>query len=498
MSKTAKIPGLDHLLPQGTQFVDGRFGNGSGETIPDIFPATGEAFLDIPFAADADIEAAVAAAARGHETWRRTPPRERARVLARAADLLRQRNDEIARIETLDTGKAIQETLVTDVVSAADCLDYFAGHAATMTGEHVAFSGALGDFGYTIREPLGVCLGIAAWNYPLQMAAWKSAPALACGNSFILKPSETTPLSALALARAYKDAGLPDGVFNVVQGDGAVGARLVAHPGVAKISMTGSTPTGARILRTAADGIKKVTLELGGKSPLVVFADADLDAAVSGAMLANFYSTGQVCSNGTRVFVEKKIEAEFLARLIARTAAIRVGDPFDPQTQMGPLVSAAHLRKVSAWREAARSQAECLYDAGVPRIQGFGNGYWIGPSIWRPKDDNQPMAREEIFGPLLSLFSFEEEDEALARANDTPYGLAAGVFTRDLARAHRMVAGLQAGTTWINHFNVTPVELPFGGFRQSGLGTENGKWALESYTRVKSVYVAVNPPFAPY
>lgn len=498
MNARPKIPGLADLLPAGTQFVGGRFSAGAGPRTPDIHPATGEAFLDVAFASDADIEAAVDAARRGFETWRRTPPRDRARVLARAADLLRARNGHIARVETLDTGKAIQETLVTDVVSAADCLDYFAGHAATMTGEHVAFSGAEGDFGYTMREPLGICLGIAAWNYPLQMAAWKSAPALACGNAFILKPSETTPLSALALAQAYKDAGLPDGVFNVLQGDGAVGSRLVSHPDIVKVTMTGSTATGARILHAAADGIKKVTLELGGKSPLIVFADADIDAAVSGAMLANFYSTGQVCSNGTRVFVEKSVEREFAARLVARTEAIRVGDPFDPQTQMGPLASAAHLAKVARWREAAAFQAQCLYDAGIPKIQGFEGGYWIGPSIWRPNSDAEPMAREEIFGPLLSLFTFDSEEEALARANDTQYGLAAGVFTRDLARAHRVVGRLQAGTTWINHFNVTPVELPFGGHKRSGIGAENGKWALDSFTRVKSVYVAMNPPAAPY
>jgi betaine-aldehyde dehydrogenase len=419
-------------------------------------------------------------------------------VLARTAAILRGRNDELAKLETLDTGKAIQETLVVDVVSAADCLEYFAAHAATLAGEHIAFSGSEGDWGYTVREPLGVCAGIAAWNYPLQIAAWKSAPALACGNAFILKPAELTPLSALRLAEAYREAGLPDGVFNVIQGDGRVGAKLVAHPGVAKVSLTGETRTGARVLAGAADGIKRVTLELGGKSPLIVFDDADLDAAVGGAMLANFYSTGQVCSNGTRVFVAESVFDRFAEKLVSRTERIVIGDPFDPKTQMGPLVSREHFAKVAGYYRAAPAQGECLFDGGFPKVQGFEGGNWVGPAIWRPKDDDQPIAREEIFGPLMSVFSFREEDEVVARANGTPYGLAAGVFTRDLARGHRMIGRLQAGTCWINHFNVTPVELPFGGHKQSGIGRENGRSALEAYSQVKSVYVAMGPFEAPY
>jgi len=487
-----------HLLPPLSHFIDGNFVVGTGETVPDSYPATGEAIAEIRWATDAEIDAAVAAAKVGFEVWRKTPPRERARVLARTAAILRERNDELARLETLDTGKAIQETLVTDVVSAADCLEYFAAQAATLTGEHVGFSGAEGDWGYTAREPLGVCVGIAAWNYPLQIAAWKSAPALACGNAFILKPAELTPLSALRLAEAYREAGLPNGVFNVVQGDGSVGARLVAHPGIAKVSLTGETRTGAKVLAGAAAGIKRVTLELGGKSPLIVFDDADLDAAVGGAMLANFYSTGQVCSNGTRVFVAENVFEPFAEKLVARTERITIGDPFDPKTQMGPLVSREHFKKVTAYYRAASAQGECLFDSGSPNVQGFEGGNWVGPAIYRPRDDNQPIAREEIFGPLMSVFTFHDEDEVVARANDTPYGLAAGVFTRDLARAHRVTGRLQAGTCWINHFNVTPVELPFGGHKQSGIGRENGRWALEAYSQVKSVYVAMGRFEAPY
>ncbi len=486
------------LLPELSHFINGRFVAGKGEQVPNVYPANNEAFADIRWATDSEIEETVDAAKAGFEIWRRTPPAQRARVLYRAAQILRERNDGIARLETLDTGKALQETLVVDVMSAVESIEYFAAQAATLTGEHIGFSGMEGDWGYTVREPLGVCVGIAAWNYPMQMAAWKSAPALACGNAFILKPAELTPLSALKLAEAYREAGLPDGVFNVLQGDGRVGAALVSHPAVAKVSLTGETTTGTKVLKGAADGIKKVTLELGGKSPLVVFEDADIDSAVGGAMLANFYSTGQVCSNGTRVFVHERVRDHFAEKLVRRTEAMIIGDPMDEATQMGPLVSAEHFKKVKAYYDAAPSQGDCLYDGGMPKIQGFENGNWIGPAIYQPKDDHQAIAREEIFGPLLSLFTFSDEDEVTARANDTEFGLAAGVYTSDLSRAHRMMSRLQAGSCWINTFNVTPVEMPFGGHKKSGLGMENGKWAIEAYSQVKSVHVAMSPMEYPY
>ncbi len=489
---------FDDLLPPTSHFIDGQFVSGSGEKIPNIYPASGQAFMDISWATDSEIEQTIAAAKRGLAIWRNTPPAQRARVLYRTAQILREDNDAIARLETLDTGKALQETLVVDVVSAADAIEYFAAQAATLTGEYIGFSGAEGNWGYTIREPLGICVGIAAWNYPLQMAAWKSAPALACGNAFILKPAELTPLSALKLAAAYKQAGLPDGVFNILQGDARVGAALVAHPDIAKVSLTGETSTGAKVLKGAADGIKKVTLELGGKSPLVIFEDADIDSAVGGAMLANFYSTGQVCSNGTRVFVHQGIRDQFVERLVKRTEALIIGDPMDEKTQMGPLVSAEHFKKVEAFYKAAPAQGECLYDGGIPKIQGFEGGNWIGPAIYQPKDDNQSMSRDEIFGPFLSLFTFSDEDEVTKRANDTVFGLAAGVYTNDLSRGHRMMTRLQAGSCWINTFNVTPVEMPFGGHKQSGLGMENGKWALDAYSQVKSVHVAMSPMEYPY
>lgn len=488
---------LAGLIRHKGNFVAGEFRNGAGPECPVIYPATGEAVTGVAWSSEADIEAAVAAARRGFETWRKTPPAQRARILAETARILRKRLRDIARIETLDTGKPMQETLAVDITSAADSLEYFAAQCATMTGEYVGFSGAEGDWGYTRREPLGICAGIGAWNYPLQVATWKSAPALACGNSFIFKPAETTPLSALELASAYREAGLPEGVFNVVQGDGTVGAALVAHPDIAKVSLTGETSTGVKILQGAAPTLKHVTLELGGKSPLVIFEDADIDSAVGGSLIANFYSTGQVCSNGTRVFVHEKIRRQFLDKLVARTRALVIGDPMDEATQIGPLVSLEHLHKVRSYMDIARGEAKHVFGGGEPKLQGFEGGYWIEPAIFEAKDDDR-IAREEVFGPLMSVLTFSDEDEVTARANDTGYGLAAGVYTADMARAHRMMSRLEAGSCWINTFNFTPVELPFGGYKRSGMGRENGKWALDAYSQVKSVYVAMTTPQYPY
>ena len=375
------------LVPPKPLFIDNGFVTGTGEVAPVIYPATGKPFAEIRHASEADVEKAVAAARRGFAIWRKTAPAKRARVLARAAAILRERNRDIARLETLDTGKPLQETLVVDVESGADCLDYFAGQAATLTGEYVGFSGEEGDWGYTRREPLGICALIGAWNYPLQIACWKAAPALACGNAVIFKPAELTPLSALELARALKEAGLPDGVFNVVQGDGRIGAALVAHPDIAKVSLTGEISTGVKILQGAAPTLKHVTLELGGKSPLVVFEDADIDSAVGGAMVANFYSTGQVCSNGTRVFVHEAWSDAFLERLVARTRALTIGDPMDEATQIGPLVSAEHHAKVTAYLEDGKEQARLILGGSVPAIKGFEGGYWVEPTIFQVFDE---------------------------------------------------------------------------------------------------------------
>jgi betaine-aldehyde dehydrogenase len=315
----------------------------------------------------------------------------------------------------------------------------------------------------------------------------------------IFKPAELTPLTALKLAEIMAEAGVPAGVFNVVQGDAATGRLLTRHPAIAKVTLTGEVGTGKAVMADAAATLKHVTLELGGKSPLLVFADADLDEAVSGAMLANFYSAGEVCSNGTRVFVEASVKEAFLEKLLARVQALRIGDPLDPETQVGALISAEHLEKVLGYVEKGRAEGARLLVGGTRVIDGtLAKGCFVAPAVFDGCSDRMAIVREEIFGPVMTVLAFDEEDEAIERANATPYGLAAGVFTRDLARGHRVVARLEAGTCWINHYNLTPIELPFGGAKQSGLGRENGKAAIEHFTQLKSVYVALTKIDAPY
>ena len=483
--------------PPASHFVAGQYREDpAGTAFESRYPATGEVIARLTAATAATVDAAVAAATEAQKAWAAMPGRERGRVLRRAADLMRERNRELSILETLDTGKPLQETLVADAASGADCLEYFGGLAASVEGSHVDLGGS---FIYTRREPLGVVAAIGAWNYPIQIASWKAAPALAAGNAVIFKPAETTPLSALKLAEILKEAGLPDGVFNVVQGFADTGRLLVRHPGIAKVSLTGESATGRRVMADAAETLKHVTLELGGKSPLIVFDDANLDNAVGAAMLANFYSTGQICSNGTRVFIQRAAKERFLDKLVARTRRIRLGDPLDEETQMGPLVSAEQHAKVLSYLEIGKAEgARLLVGGGQPRIQGFEAGTFVEPTVFADVTDDMRIAREEIFGPVMSVLDFDTEDEVVARANATPFGLAAGVFTADLARAHRVIARLDAGTTWINAYNLTPVEMPFGGVKQSGLGRENGRAALDAYTRVKSVYVEMGDVEAPY
>jgi betaine-aldehyde dehydrogenase len=483
--------------PKASHYINGGFvEDDHGAALTVTYPATGETIAKLHAATDNVVELAVEAARAAQPAWARLKPVERGRILRRASDILRARNAELARLETLDTGKAIQETLVADAPSAADALEFFAGAIASFNGEFVDLGG---PFAYTRREPLGVCLGIGAWNYPIQIAGWKSAPALAMGNAMVFKPSENTPLSALALAEIYTEAGLPAGLFNVVQGFGDVGTALVSHPAIAKVSLTGSVPTGSRVLALAGSHMKHATMELGGKSPLIVFDDAEIENAVGGAMLGNFYSTGQVCSNGTRVFVQKGIHDRFVERLVERTKKIRIGDPLDPETQMGPLISRAQHDKVAAYIAVGKAEGATLaHGGGVPSLQGFEGGFFVEPTIFTGVKDHMRIAREEIFGPVMSVLSFDGEDEVIARANDTEFGLSAGVFTRDLPRAHRVIAELQAGTCWINAYNLTPVEIPFGGAKQSGVGRENSLEALRHYSQVKSVYVETGDVVSPY
>ena len=480
--------------PKASHFVNGAYVEDSaGAVIEVIYPATGEVIARLHEATPAVVEAALAAAHAAQKAWGQTRPVERARILRRAADLIRDRNADLSWLETLDTGKPLQETTVADWPSGADALEFFAGLAPSVTGETVPLGR---DFVYTLREPLGVCVGIGAWNYPSQIACWKAAPALAMGNAMVFKPSEVTPLGALRLAEILVEAGLPAGLFNVVQGRGAVGGALVTDPRVAKVSLTGSVPTGRRVYAAAADGVRHVTMELGGKSPLIIFDDADLESAVGAAMLGNFYSAGQVCSNGTRVFVQRGIKDRFLARLAERTAAITLGDPLDMATQMGPLVSAAQRDKVMGYVETAKAEGARLICGGA--VGADLAGCFVQPTVFADVTDTMTLAREEVFGPVMAVLDFADEEEAVTRANATEFGLAAGVFTADVTRAHRVVAALEAGTCWINAYNLTPVEGPFGGSKLSGVGRENGKAAVEHYTQIKSVYVGMGPVDSPY
>ncbi|WP_170419885.1 betaine-aldehyde dehydrogenase [Ruegeria arenilitoris] len=482
------------VQPKASHFIDGEYvEDTAGTPIDVIYPATGEVIARLHSATPQIIEQALTSAKRAQKAWAAMTGTERGRVLRRAADILRDRNRELSILETHDTGKPLQETLVADATSGADALEYFGGLAGSLTGEHIPLGG--GDFVYIIREALGVCVGIGAWNYPTQIACWKGAPALACGNAMVFKPSETTPLSALKVAEILIEAGAPKGIYNVVQGYGDVGAALVTDPRVAKVSLTGSVPTGRKVYAAAAEGMKHVTMELGGKSPMIVFDDADIENAVSGAILGNFYSSGQVCSNGTRVFVQKGIKEAFLTRLTERLANVKIGDPMDEAVNFGPMVSENQMNIVLGYIEKGRAEGARLVHGGARLDRP---GFYLQPTVFADVTDDMTIAREEIFGPVMSVLDFETEDEVMARANATEFGLAAGVFTNDLTRAHRVVAGFEAGTCYINTYNLAPVEAPFGGSKMSGVGRENSKLAINHYSEMKTVYVSMNDVEAPY
>lgn len=479
--------------PKASHFVGGAYmEDRDGEIIDVIYPATGEIIARVHEATPAVQEAAIAAAEAAQVQWAALSGTERGRILRRAADIMRDRNHELSQLETFDTGKPYQETSVADATSGADSLEYFGGLAASLTGEHIQLGE---DWVYTRREPVGVCVGIGAWNYPTQIACWKAAPALACGNASIFKPSEETPLCALKVAEILVEAGLPPGLMNVIQGRGAVGASLIRDPRVDKVSLTGSVPTGRKVYAAAAEGIKHVTMELGGKSPLVIFDDANLEDAVGGAILANFYSSGQVCSNGTRVFVQKGLREAFVARLAERLKGVVMGDPQDPSVNFGPLVSARQMDIVQGFVAQGIKEGARLV-CGGDRIDQ--PGFWMRPAVFDNVTDDMTIARDEIFGPVLSVLEFDDEADVIARANATEFGLAAGVFTRDISRAHRVIAQLKAGSCFINSYNDAPVEAPFGGSKQSGVGRENSKAAIEHYSQLKSVYVRMGAVEAPF
>ena len=479
--------------PTASHFIDGAYvEDTNGTPIPVIYPATGETIATLYAATPAIVEQAITSARKAQAAWAAMTGTERGRILRRAADMIRERNHDLSVLETYDTGKPYQETSVADATSGADALEYFGGLAGSLTGEHIQLGE---DWVYTRREALGLCVGIGAWNYPTQIACWKAAPALACGNAMIFKPSETTPLCALKVAEILIEAGLPAGLFNVVQGMGEVGQSLVTDARVDKVSLTGSVPTGRKVYAAAAEGIKHVTMELGGKSPMIVFEDADIDNAVSGAILGNFYSSGQICSNGTRVFVHRDIKEAFLARLAERLDNAVIGDPMDPDTSFGPMVSDRQMQIALDYVAKGEAEGARLVYGGI-RIER--DGFYMQPTVFADVKDDMVIAREEIFGPVMAVLDFEDEAEVMARANATEFGLAAGVFTQNLTRAHRVAAGFEAGTCYINTYNDAPVEAPFGGMKNSGVGRENSKAAINHYSQLKSVYVRMGDVEAPF
>ncbi|ATR81370.1 betaine-aldehyde dehydrogenase [Pseudomonas sp. FFUP_PS_473] len=472
-------------------YIDGGYVDAGGDaTFEAINPANGEVLAHVQRATKEDVERAVESAERGQKVWAAMTAMQRSRILRRAVDILRERNDELAALETLDTGKSYSETRYVDIVTGADVLEYYAGLVPAIEGEQIPLRDS--SFVYTRREPLGVTVGIGAWNYPIQIALWKSAPALAAGNAMIFKPSEVTSLTTLKLAEIYTEAGLPDGVFNVLTGSGReVGTWLTEHPRVEKVSFTGGTDTGKKVMASASSSsLKEVTMELGGKSPLIICADADLDRAADIAMMANFYSSGQVCTNGTRVFVPAALKAAFEAKIVERVARIRVGNPEDENTNFGPLVSFAHMENVLGYIAKGKEEGARVLCGGERLTTGdFAKGAFVAPTVFTDCRDDMTIVREEIFGPVMSILTYETEEEVIRRANDTDFGLAAGVCTNDLTRAHRIIHQLEAGICWINAWGESPAEMPVGGYKQSGVGRENGISSLAQYTRIKSVQV---------
>ncbi|AMW35775.1 betaine-aldehyde dehydrogenase [Haematospirillum jordaniae] len=471
---------------------------GSGQRIITTCPADGEQLSLVHCADRPDVDRAVQSAVEGQKVWAEKSTAERTRVLMRAASILRDRNDELALIEALDTGRPLSETRSVDITSGAEVLEYYAGLIPTLEGSQIPLR--RDSFVYTRREPLGVIAGIGAWNYPLQIAVWKSAPALAAGNAMVFKPSELTPLGALQLATIYTEAGLPDGVFNVANGAGQdVGQWLVEHPAVAKVSFTGGTRTGRTVMAAAAATLKDITMELGGKSPLIIASDADPDLAAAIAVTANFFSSGQVCTNGTRVFVPRCLKQEIEHRILDRIRSIRPGHPLAPDVNFGSMISLKHMEKVLELIDKGQGEgARLLCGGNRMTTPPFDRGFFVEPTVFTDVEDTMTIAQEEIFGPVMSILTYDTEEEVIGRANATPYGLAAGVLTPNLARAHRMTHALEAGICWINTWGESPAAMPAGGFHQSGIGFENGLETLLRHTRIKSIQVEMgrfNPAF---
>jgi len=479
-------------IPRYQLFIDGKWVEArSGKSFTTPNPSTGGSLATIAEGDAADIDIAVRAARRAYEgAWHNVSARDRGRMLYKLAQLIERDARRLAELETADNGKPIREASYIDLPQVVETFEYFAGWATKIEGETIPLPGMM--FNYTLREPVGVCGQIIPWNFPLLMCAWKLAPALAAGNTCVLKPAEQTPVTAMELAKLIQEAGFPDGVVNIVPGYGeTAGAALASHPGIDKIAFTGSTEVGKLIAQAAANNLAKVSLELGGKAPNIVFADADLDQAVEGAMMGIFFNQGQVCCAGSRLFVAESVRDSFLDRFQARAKRLKVGDPLQADTQMGPQVSKEQLNRIKNYVAIGQQEGATVLTGGKPpRLSGaLEGGYFFQPTILANVENKMRVAQEEIFGPVTAVISFRNEDDLIRQANDTIYGLSAGIWTRDLGRAHRFARAVHAGTVWINTYNMIHPASPFGGYKQSGYGRELGKHALDLYTQIKSVWV---------